>query len=146
MVRIRRFGVLRTASVLALLYGLAALIFFAIFAVFVLVVGVQSPNFPGGMPGFDAGAGAVGILIFGAIAAAIYGIFGWIFTAIACLLYNWVAGFAGGVEIKLEAVQVLAAPPPPVATAPPASPPPASPPPASPPPASPPSAGPPPEG
>jgi len=127
MVRIRRFGVLRTASVLALLYGLAALIFFGIFAVFVLVVGIPSSNL-GGMPGFDAGAGAVGILIFGAFAAAIYGIFGWIFTAIACLLYNWVAGFAGGVEIKLEAVQVLAPPPPPAATAPPASPPPAGPP------------------
>ncbi|HET9496822.1 MAG TPA: hypothetical protein VFP83_00630 [Candidatus Limnocylindria bacterium] len=124
MVRIRRFGVLRTASVLALLYGLAALVFFGIFAVFVLVAGVQSPSMPGGIPGFDAGAGAVGILIFGAIAAALYGIFGWIFTAIFCLLYNWVAGFAGGVEIKLEAVTlpVPAAPVPPPA-GPPAPPP-----------------------
>lgn len=121
MVRIRRFGVLRTASVLALLYGLAALVFFGIFAVFILLAGVQSPNLPSGMPGFEAGAGAVGVLIFGAIAAVIYGIFGWIFTAIFCLLYNWVAGFAGGVEIKLEAV-VLPAPAPPPA-APPASPP-----------------------
>lgn len=124
MVRIRRFGVLRTASVLALLYGLAALVFFGIFAVFVLVAGVQSPSMPGGIPGFDAGAGAVGILIFGAIAAALYGIFGWIFTAIFCLLYNWIAGFAGGVEIKLEAVTlpVPAAPVPPPA-GPPAPPP-----------------------
>jgi hypothetical protein len=119
MVRIRRFGVLRTASVLALIYGLAALIFFGIFAVFVLVAGVQSPNLPSGMPGFDAGVGAVGVLIFGAIAAAIYGIFGWIFTALACLLYNWVAGFAGGVEIKLEAVTVPAPAPPPAVSAPP---------------------------
>ncbi len=123
MVRIRRFGVLRTASVLALIYALAALVFFAIFAVFVLLAGVQSPNLPGGLPGFDAGVGAIGVLIFGAIAAALYGIFGWIFTAIACLLYNWVAGFAGGVEIKLEAVPVPTVPPSPVVTAPPASPP-----------------------
>ena len=124
MVRIRRFGVLRTASVLALLYGLAALAFFGIFAVIILLAGVQSPNLPGGIPGFEAGAGAVGVLIFGAIAAVIYGIFGWIFTAIACLLYNWVAGFAGGVEIKLEAVVLPAQAPPPVAppVAPPATP------------------------
>ena len=129
MVRLRRFGVLRTASVLALLYGLAALVFFGIFAVFVLVAGVQSPSMPGGIPGFDTGAGAVGILIFGAIAAVIYGIFGWIFTAIFCLLYNWVAGFAGGVEIKLEAVVLPApAPPPAVSAPPPAAPPPAEPP------------------
>ena len=54
---------------------------------------------------------------------ALYGIFGWIFTAIACLLYNWVAGFAGGVEIRLEAVPVPTVPPSPVVTAPPAPPP-----------------------
>ena len=139
MVRIRRFGVLRTASVLALIYALAALVFFAFFAVFVLLAGVQSPNLPGGLPGFDAGVGAVGILIFGAIAAALYGIFGWIFTAIACLLYNWVAGFAGGVEIKLEAVPVVAVPAAP--SAPVAPPPPAAPPPSGPPPGEPPAAG-----
>lgn len=128
MVRIRRFGVLRTASVLALLYGLAALIFFGIFAVFVLIAGVQSPSFPGGMPGFEAGAGAVGILIFGAIAAALYGIFGWIFTAIACLLYNWVAGFAGGVEFELKAGPPVVAQPTAPMSPPPAGPPAAPPP------------------
>jgi len=41
-----------------------------------------------------------------------YGIVGWIFTAIACLLYNFAAGMIGGVEIQLEAVQPP--PPPPV--------------------------------
>ena len=116
MIRIRRFGIARTATVLAVLYALAALIFFAIFAVFVLIAGSSMSDIPGAenIPGFAPAAGAVGVLIFGAIAAVFYGLFGWIFTAIFCLLYNWVAGFTGGVEFELKAapaVTAQAAPP-----------------------------------
>ena len=53
------------------------------------------------------GAGVVGILIGGLIASAIYGLFGWIFTAIFCALYNWVAGFTGGVEFELKAAPTV---------------------------------------
>jgi hypothetical protein len=117
MIRIRRFGVVRTATALAVLYTIAALIFFGIFAVFILLAGAQQPN----LGGFDMGAGVVGILIGGLVASAIYGLFGWIFTAIFCLLYNWVAGFTGGVELELKAAPVVTAQPLPPA-APPASP------------------------
>jgi hypothetical protein len=130
MVRLHRVGVLRTASVLALLYGLAALIFFAIIAVFVLLAGMEASGIPG-MENFNIGAGVVGILIVGAILAVVYGLLGWVFTAIFCLLYNWVAGLTGGVEFELRTAPVAPAP----AAAPPApaapSPPPAAPPPSS---------------
>jgi hypothetical protein len=39
--------------------------------------------------------------------ALFYGIIGWVFTAIACLTYNLVARWTGGIE-----VQVVQAPPP----------------------------------
>jgi len=130
MIRIRRFGIVRTATVLAVLYAVAALIFFGIFAIFILLVGgSQQTALPGG---FDMGAGIVGILIGGLILSAFYGLFGWIFTAIFCLLYNWVAGFTGGVEFELKAAPSVTAqptspsaglPPSPVSPEPPASPP-----------------------
>jgi hypothetical protein len=50
----------------------------------------------------------------------VYAAFGWIFTALACLVYNLAAWVTGGIEF--EAVPV-AAPVPPVATMPPAAPP-----------------------
>jgi hypothetical protein len=129
MIRIRRFGVVRTATVLAVLYTVAALIFFGIFAVIILLAGAQQPALPGMI---DMGAGIVGVLIGGLIVSAFYGLFGWIFTAIFCLLYNWVAGFTGGVEFELKAAPFVTAqpttppagvPPSPVSPEPPASPP-----------------------
>jgi hypothetical protein len=55
----------------------------------------------------------------------VYGLLGWIFTAIACVFYNWVAGFTGGVEFELRTAPVAPVPP---AAAPPAAPPPTTPP------------------
>ena len=140
MVRIRRFGVVRTATALAVLYALASVIFFAIFAVFavfLLRVDSSQTGFPGAL---GLGAGVVGILIGGLVASALYGVLGWIFTAIFCLLYNWAASFTGGVQFELRAVS--APQPAPTWTAP-AAPPPAAPPsdPSPPPPASPPTDG-----
>jgi len=134
MIRIRRFGVVRTATVAAVLYGLGSLIFFAIFAVIFLLAGSSLSDIPGtDLPGFAVGAGgAVGILIGGVIFAAIYAVFGWIITAILCLLYNAVAGMTGGIELQLEAPPVAPAPPAPT-WSPPAGSPPVAPPPPSPP-------------
>ena len=47
MIRIRRFGIVRTATALAVLYTVAALIFFGIFAVFILLAGRSSLPSPG---------------------------------------------------------------------------------------------------
>jgi hypothetical protein len=112
MIRIRRFGVVRTATVAAVLYGLGSLIFFAILAVFFLIAGSSLSDVPGtNLPGFAIGAGgAIGILIGGVIFAAIYGVFGWIITAVLCLMYNVVAGMTGGIELQLEASPARSAP------------------------------------
>ena len=48
------------------------------------------------------------VLTFALIAAILYGILGWIFTAIACAIYNLAARFTGGIEVQVDRV----APPP----------------------------------
>ncbi len=130
MTRIRRFGVVKTATVAAVFYGLAALIFFGILAVFVLIGATAAINVPGNqIPGgmFGATAGTMGVILAGVIIAVIYAVFGWIFTAIACLIYNFIAGFTGGVEFQLELVPPPAAIPATTWTPPPAAPPPPAP-------------------
>jgi hypothetical protein len=108
MVRLRRFGVLRTATVAAILYAVAVFVFFAILALFVLVGAGSIPNLPGG--GATAAMGGIGTLFVGAILALIYAVVGWVFTAIFCLIYNLAARLTGGIEMELTTV----APPAPV--------------------------------
>lgn len=110
MFRIRRFGVIKTANVVAFLY---VVIVTVIFVPIGLIVAIAAPNAGfGNTGGFAGNAGALAVLFLWLLIAVFYGIFGWIFTAIACLLYNFAAGMIGGVEIQLEAVQPP--PPPPV--------------------------------
>ena len=101
MVRIRRFGIIRTANMVAALYAFIALIFFGFIAVFALLgfaIGAGNNT----SPASTFGTGIVGILLFGLVVIAFYAIIGWIFTAIACAIYNLIAGWVGGVEIQLE--------------------------------------------
>lgn len=98
--RIRRFGILKTATVVALIYMVIVAIVAIPFALLVIVAGSSQGGF-----GQTTAIGAV-TLAFAAI--VVYGILGWIFTAIACALYNLVAGWTGGIEVQVEPV----APPP----------------------------------
>jgi hypothetical protein len=84
--RLSRFSVGQTARVLGILYALMGLVFLPFIALPVLM----SPEQFGFGIGFLL---AVPIL---------YGVFGFIFTAIGCALYNWVAGKVGGIEISLD--------------------------------------------
>jgi hypothetical protein len=86
MAQIRRFGVGQTAKVVGALYALMGLVFVPI----VLIASMVSPNKPG------IGAG------FALALPIIYGILGFIFTAIGCAIYNFVAGLVGGIEVELE--------------------------------------------
>lgn len=52
-----------------------------------------------------------GGVILGLFAIFGYGILGWIFTAFARLIYNGVAAWIGGIEVKVEAVAPSAPPP-----------------------------------
>ena len=99
MVRIRRFGIIRTANMVAALYAFIAL-FFAAFIVLFGALGVAIG--PRGTIDSQVGAGIVGVLILALFVVAFYAIVGWVFTAIACAIYNLVAGWVGGVEIQLE--------------------------------------------
>ncbi len=84
--QIRRFGIGQTAKVVAALYTLLGLVFVPVF----LVAAMFSPK----ETAFGTGL-AVALPV-------LYGVMGFIFTAIACAIYNFVAGFVGGIEVELE--------------------------------------------
>jgi len=84
--RLRRFSIGQTAKVLGVLYGLLGLIFLPFF----LLGAMFSPK----QTGFGVG--------FAIALPIIYGLCGFIFTAIGCALYNWVAGMVGGIEVQLD--------------------------------------------
>ena len=98
MYRISRFGVVKTATMVALIYVIVIAIFFVPAAIIVLALGRST------------GVAAGGVLIGGVLIAIVYAAFGWIFTAISCAIYNVAARWVGGIEVQLQPV----APPPPV--------------------------------
>lgn len=84
--RVRRFGVLQTAKVIAVLYALIGLVFVPIF----LIVSMVSPDKSGLGMGFSL------------LMPILYGVLGFVFTAISCAIYNFVAGLVGGIELELD--------------------------------------------
>ena len=64
----------------------------------------RSPSVEAIRPGQAWSASSSSVLL----AALIYGVFGWIFTAIACAIYNLAAGWVGGIEVQVN----QSAPPP----------------------------------
>lgn len=84
--RIRRFGVGQTAKMLGVLYALMGVVLIPIF----LVATMYSPN--------AAGYG-MGVAI---ALPVIYGVIGFVFTAIGCAIYNLVAGWIGGIEVEIS--------------------------------------------
>lgn len=91
MKRIKRFGVLQTAKV-------SAIIYFLISAVFLLPMGFVSSMFGGeNFPGLPFGGGTFFIFL-----PFLYAFFGFITTAIACLVYNLIAKWTGGIEFEVE--------------------------------------------
>ncbi len=102
MFRIRRFGVMKTATVVAVMY----MVIVAVFVVPIALIGLLvAPS-----QGSAAGSTVVSIVIFGVIAIFAYGLIGWVFTALAAAVYNLAAGWVGGIEVQVETV----APPPPL--------------------------------
>jgi hypothetical protein len=84
--QIRRFGIGQTSKVVAVMYALMALVFVPVF----LLGAMFSPK----ETGFGAG--------FALALPIIYGACGFVFTAIGCAIYNFVAGLVGGVEVELD--------------------------------------------
>ena len=83
--QIRRFGVLQTAKVIGTLYALLGLVFVPIF----LIASMFTPKQEG------MGAG------FALVLPILYGVCGFIFTAVGCAIYNLVSGLVGGIEVEL---------------------------------------------
>ncbi|MCJ7710565.1 MAG: hypothetical protein MUQ32_06985 [Chloroflexi bacterium] len=100
MIRIGRFGIVKTATVAAAMYAVMTLIVSLVILLPLAIIGVSmAPD--GGFAGF--GVGVAGVLLFGLFGAAIYAVIGWIVTAIACAIYNLAAGWVGGIEMQVEA-------------------------------------------
>ncbi len=130
MYRIRRFGVMKTATVVALMYMLIVAIFVVPIALIGLLVAPSQ--------GQSAGAAVVGIVTLGVVAILGYGLLGWVFTALAVALYNVAARWVGGIEVQVETVApppgmpawgttTTQVPPPPAAPPPSVAPPPSTP-------------------
>lgn len=90
MYRIRRFGVVRTATVVAVAYAIG----FGIIAIPLALIGLAAPR------GAFAAAAVVPIFLF--VLLVVYPLVIWVFTAIACLVYNLAARWVGGIEVEIE--------------------------------------------
>ena len=97
MVRIRRFGVISTSNVAAVIYFVLTLIL--IIPIALLLAAVPQPQVTSGIgtqPSFGPAAG-----IFLLIVPFVYAVVGWLLTAIFCLLYNLAARFTGGIAVEV---------------------------------------------
>ena len=83
--RIRRFEVHATALTVAIIYFVLAIVFVPI--LYLASRGAQGEA----LPGF--------VYVIGPF---VYAVVGYVFVAIACWLYNIVAGWVGGVALTLE--------------------------------------------
>ena len=83
--RIRRFGVGQTAKVFGVLYSLIGLVCLPIF----LLAAMFAPR--------EAGFS----ISFAVVLPVIYGLMGFVFTAIGCVVYNLVSSWVGGIEIEI---------------------------------------------
>ena len=102
-VTIRRFDVIRTANVVAVLYAVAVIIVALVFLVlFLLIAALGGRGYSGSEMGGVIGAGLVGGLLFAVIGIVFYGVVGWVMTAIVCALYNVVAGRIGGIRVIVD--------------------------------------------
>ena len=83
--QIQRFGIGQTAKVVAVLYALMGLILVPVF----WIAATFSPKETGFGPGFAL------------MVPILYGVGGFVVTALGCAIYNVVAGWVGGIEVEL---------------------------------------------
>jgi hypothetical protein len=109
MVEIRRVGVLSLALMLGLISAAYGLIF-GVLAACVMTLGIagMAATFED-LTGVGGGGLVIGLL-YAVCLPILYFVFGFIGGAIAGLLYNFVAGIAGGIKIQLNDADVGKAP------------------------------------
>lgn len=105
IVRLRHFTVVQFALVVAVLYALIGILiglgWWLILGPILMTASKAAMGAPGGLAGL-AGIGVFGVIVF----PIMYGIFGFIAGLIYAALYNLVAGWTGGIEMRLEQVPV----------------------------------------
>ncbi len=84
--RIKRFGIASTALTVAMIYFVLGLVI----APLIYMVSANAPSNQK-LPG----------LVF-VLGPFFYAVFGYVFAAIGCFLYNIIAGWTGGVALTLE--------------------------------------------
>ena len=93
--RLRRVGVLKAAVVGGIAYAIMGLVFVPFF--FFMALFAPAGSGMGAMPGEWAMGGAFALLL-----PVIYGVMGFVFTAIGAAIYNLIAMMMGGLEIELQ--------------------------------------------
>lgn len=95
MKRIKSFGVFQTAKVAGIIYFLLGIvIIIPIWLIFTALAPLMRQSDTPVVP-FFTGTLLIMLPIF-------YGIIGFITTAIGCLIYNFIAGWTGGIELEVE--------------------------------------------
>ncbi len=93
MKTIKKFGVFQTAKVAAVIYFfLALIIIIPMFLIMSMLPAYEETNvFPGN--------------VFLFVMPFLYGIMGFVFTAIGCVIYNFIAARMGGITIEVETTE-----------------------------------------
>ena len=82
--QIKHISVFQTSRVLAIIYGVIAIVFMP-----VLLIPALGDNGNGSM------------VVFSLVAPIVYAILGFMFTALFCWIYNIIAKYTGGIEFSL---------------------------------------------
>ena len=93
---VKRIGPLSLAKITGVVYCIFGVVIGCVFALISLVSGAVSDQPGGSFFGVLFGVGAVIFL------PVLYGGLGFVMTLLMAALYNWVASWAGGVEIEIE--------------------------------------------
>ncbi len=95
MFRIRRFSVINTANTVAIMYLIMVLVIFIPVILILSLAQVTVTDSSGRQTTF-------GMELFLLLLLPIfYGLAGWVFTALFCLLYNLTARFTGGIGVDV---------------------------------------------
>ena len=94
---LKRVGVVSCAKITGTLYGILGILIGSVFALF-WTLGLALGRSSSGQVPFAAMFG-VGAIV---VAPILYGVLGFIGGLISAGLYNWLAGFVGGIEVELQ--------------------------------------------
>ena len=99
MFRIRRFSVISTANTVAIMYFIGFLIIIIPLVLIFAITEVTLTDAAGQQS--TVGIGAAGGLVLLIVVPLLYGLAGWVITALFCLLYNLTARFTGGIGVDV---------------------------------------------